>query len=423
MKPSAPEEKPVIYVKTLGGFSIKAGDREINDSRNQSKKPWCLLEYLVVFQKKEISPGELIDVIWADDPGVNPSSALKTLMFRSRKLLEPLGISPQKLLVQQRGSYAWTQDYPTVLDIDEFENICSSVLNKELPDEEALALCLKGLELYRGDFLPKSGYESWVIPISTYYHSLYQKLVYRAVKLLLKQENYSRITAICQEAVSIEPFDEEFHYYLVYSLYKDGHTSQAIEKYNHTMDLFYNEFSISPSDHFKELYKTIRSKEQGVNTNLDAIQEALKEEASGGAFYCEYPVFYDLFQLERRAIERTGDSIYLCLLTICGLDGQVPKHLILNKAMEHLNQAIRDSLRCSDVYTRYSISQYLILLPTVTADKGEMVLKRIISRFRRQYNRKDIMVEYKLQPLLPWERRKTRTPDGFYVDSSGARIE
>ena len=131
-----------------------------------------------------------------------------------------------------------------------------------------------------------------------------------------------------------------------------------------------------PSDHFKDLYKSIRSKEQGINTNLDSIQETLKEDASGGAFYCEYPVFHDLFQLERRAIERTGDSIYLCLLTIGDLDGHAPRTTVLNKAMEHLNHAIRDSLRCSDVYTRYSISQYIILLPTVAMEKGEMVMKR-----------------------------------------------
>ena len=157
------------------------------------------------------------------------------------------------------------------------------------------------------------------------------------------------------------------------------------------------------------MYKAIRSKEQGINTNLDSIQETLKEEASGGAFYCEYPVFHDLFQLERRAIERTGDSIYLCLLTIGDLDGRVPKTTVLSKAMEHLNSAIRDSLRCSDVYTRYSISQYIILLPTVTMEKGEMVMKRILGNFRRLYSRKDLVVDYKLQPVLPWER----TPAGI----------
>lgn len=350
----------------------------------------------------------MIETIWPDDPGANPSGALKTLMFRARKLLDPLGIPPQRLLVQQRGAYSWTQDIPTVMDIDQFEAVCNQVLgySGEVKDpDQLLAMCMKGLDLYKGDFLPKSEYESWVIPISTYYHSLYQKLVYKTIDLLMAREDYGAITSVCQTAIGIEPFDEQFHYYLVYSLYKDNHTSQAVDHYNHTLDLFYNEFSISPSEHFKELYKTIRSKEQGINTNLDSIQEALREEASNGAFYCEYPVFRDLYQLERRAIERTGDSIYLCLLTLVDLDGQVPKLTVLNRAMDHLNAAIRNSLRCSDVYTRYSVSQYIILLPTVTAEKGEMVLKRIIGNFHRQYNRRDLTVEYRLQPVLPWERK------------------
>ena len=406
MDTSANEAQQTIYVKTLGGFSITVDGKEISDNNNQSKKPWSLLEYLVVFQKKDISVNELIETIWPDDPGGNPGGALKTLMFRSRKLLDPLGIPPQRLLVQQRGSYSWTQDIPTVMDIDQFEAICNQVLGSA-PDggEKTLDLCLEGLNLYKGDFLPKAEYESWVIPISTYYHSLYQKLVYRTIELLLAREDYGQIPSVCQTAIGIEPFDEEFHYYLVYSLYKDNHTNQAVEHYNHTLDLFYNEFSISPSDRFKELYKTIRSKEQGINTNLDAIQEALREEASSGAFYCEYPVFQDLYQLERRAIERTGDSIYLCLMTVTDQDGQTPKGTVLNRAMEHLNSAIRDSLRCSDVYTRYSISQYLILLPTVTSEKGGMVLQRITSNFRKRYSRRDLEVEFKLQPVLPWERK------------------
>ena len=80
------------------------------------------------------------------------------------------------------------------------------------------------------------------------------------------------------------------------------------------------------------------------------------------------------------------------------------------------------SLRCSDVFTRYSISQYLILLPTVTIEKGEMVLKRIISNFRKLYNRKDITVEIRLQPVLPWKNtplgetfKKQMEPGRFHL--------
>lgn len=84
-------------------------------------------------------------------------------------------------------------------------------------------------------------------------------------------------------------------------------------------------------------------------------------------------------------IDRTGDSIYLCMLTVTGLNGKSLKTLILNKAMEHLEASIRGSLRCSDVFTRYSISQYLILLPTITSEMAEMVLKRLITNFRKVY--------------------------------------
>ena len=42
--------------------------------------------------------------------------------------------------------------------------------------------------------------------------------------------------------------------------------------------------------------------------------------------------------------------------------------------------------------------------PTVTMEKGEMVMKRILNNFRRLYSRKDLIVDYKLQPVLPWER-------------------
>ena len=90
METSAHESPQTIYVRTLGGFSITVDGKEINDNSNQSKKPWSLLEYLVVFQKKDISVNELIETIWPDDPGANPGGALKTLMFRSRKLLDPL---------------------------------------------------------------------------------------------------------------------------------------------------------------------------------------------------------------------------------------------------------------------------------------------------------------------------------------------
>lgn len=393
---------PTVYVNMLGQFSITIGDKTINDQNNQSKKPWSLLEYLITFRKREVSPNELIDLIWGDDDSANPGGALKTLMFRSRKLLAPLDFPPQNLLVQRRGSYSWTQELTTVVDIDLFEALAARGLEAKTPSDEQLNACLEALELYRGDFLPKSDWESWVVPISTYYHSLYQKCAHHAIELLTEREDYAKIVDVCQKATLIEPYDEELHYQLIYSLYRSGRQHGALDHYNHTIDMLYSEFAITPSARFKSLYKIIQDTEHGIITDLSVIQDSFLEvEMRDGAFLCEHAVFRDIYQLESRSIERTGDSIYLCLLTLSDLDGKLLEQPFLNKGMDGLNEAIRSSLRRGDVYSRYSVSQYMLLLPTATYENCEMVLKRIVQNFRKVYTRKDMMATYSLKVVEP----------------------
>lgn len=397
------EQTPLsASVSMLGGFSITIGDKTINNQNNQSKKPWILLEYLITFRNRDISSNELIELIWGDEDSTNPSGALKTLLFRSRKLLTDLDCPPQNLIIQQRGTYAWNKDLDTVVDADLFENLANMALNDCDSQEQRLACCLEALEIYKGDFLPTSSWESWVVPISTYYHSLYLKVVHMAVNLLLQNEDYSAIAEVCQKASVIEPYDEELHYYLIFSLFKDGKQRAALDHYNHVIDMLYSQFAITPSDRLKSLYKLIRDTEHGITTDLSVVQDSLAEETrQNGAFFCEYSVFKDIYQLENRSIERTGDSIYLCMLTLSDLNNILLPQPFLNKGMEALGDSVCSSLRRGDVYSRYSVSQYILLLPTATYENGEVVLKRIIQNFRKSYTRKDMNVSYSLQAIIP----------------------
>lgn len=391
-----------VYVNMLGGFSIRIGDKVINNQHNQAKKPWILLEYLITFRNRDISPTELIELIWGDEDSSNPNGALKTLLFRSRKLLTDLEYPPQNMIVQQRGTYAWNQELNTVVDADQFEALANKALNDCESPEQQLACCLEALQIYKGDFLPKSSWESWVVPISTFYHSLYLKVVHTAVNLLLQNEDYATITDISQKAAVIESHDEDLHYYLIFSLFKSGKQHAALEHYNRTIDMLYSQFAITPSERLKSLYKLIRDTEHGITTDLSVVQDSLTEETRrNGAFFCEYSVFKDIYQLESRSIERTGDSIYLCLLTLSDLNYVLLPQPFLNKGMEALGDAICSSLRRGDVYSRYSVSQFILLLPTATYENGELVLKRITQTFRKNYTRKDMTVSYSLQAIIP----------------------
>ncbi len=396
------KQESVIHVNMLGGLSISIGDREIVDQNNQAKKPWSLLEYLITFRGRDIPVEELIDLFWKDEASNNPAGALKTLMFRVRKLLEPLGYPTQELIFQNRKAYGWTKDFKTVCDTDRFEDLCLQSEAGGLSDDSRLALSLEAFSLYKGNFLPKSEWEAWVTPIHTYYHTLYQKLVSRILLLLDERKDYPTVIDVCQKTISIDPYGEDAHYYLIFALYQSGNQLMAMEHYQHVNDMFYNEFAITPSIRFKELYKLISDKKHGITMDLSTIQEILSDGSTEkGAFCCEPSVFRDIYQLETRAIERTGDSIFLCLITISNLKGELLKPAVQTRAMDELGESIRSSLRRGDIFSRYSVSQYLMLLPTATYENGEMVLKRIVQNFKKAYSRKDLSITYSLQSIIP----------------------
>lgn len=137
------EASPTVFVNTLGEFSITIDGKTVDDRNHQSKKAWILLEYLLTFRNREISPEELIELIWKDEDLSNPSGALKTLMFRARKLLTDLDYPPQMLILQQRGSYSWNRNLNTIVDADTFEALVNKGIGNEGTPEERLDACLQ----------------------------------------------------------------------------------------------------------------------------------------------------------------------------------------------------------------------------------------------------------------------------------------
>ena len=100
-----------IHVQMLGGFSITIGEVTIREEDSPSRKAWLLIQYLIAFQKREISASELVSILWRDIELSSPSGSLKSLVFRARKLLEPLPIPASSLLIQQNGTYRWNPSF------------------------------------------------------------------------------------------------------------------------------------------------------------------------------------------------------------------------------------------------------------------------------------------------------------------------
>ena len=393
-----------IKINMLGEFSIGYGGKFINDQFNRSKKLWTLLEYIIYFRKREVSQNELIDLLWPEGDEIgNPANTLKTLLYRVRAMVEELGFEDgSQLIVYRRGTYAWNPPIPCEIDIEMFDDLCNIIETADISKEERLAHMLKAIEIHKGDFLPKSELESWVVPINTYYRSQYVKLVTKTIELLQEADRDEDIINICQKAIIIDPYEEFFHHNIINSLVNIGKQQQALSHYGYVMELFFNKFGITPSEDLTTLYKKVVKTSNHTEFDLRVIKDNLQEEhVGGGCFFCEYEFFKNIYQLEARTAARTGQSVFLCLISVSGISNKKLDQKLLNKTMEKLKGVISSSLRSGDVFTRYSVSQYLTMIPTTNYENGNMVMQRILKAFRKENPKSPVILKYTLQPLSP----------------------
>ena len=243
--------------------------------------------------------------------------------------------------------------------------------------------------------MAKSAYEAWVVPLNTYYRSIYSKAVRIAIELLGEAGKLHDIIAICSKATTINPYDEFVHYSHIKALAELGDQEGAKRQYETVTHLMMNKFGITPSKELMELYETAIKTKKSIQSDIDVvISDLLEQRPVAGAFFCEYQIFKHLYQLEIRDAQRTGVSINVCLLTISGSDGELPSQNPLNKAMQRLQDCISRSLRGSDIFARYSVSQFVILLSNTNEQTGELIMKRIEKAFRHENTNKDIELNY-----------------------------
>ena len=395
------EKKHKLCIYMLGGTMLSYKGKTISDQNIRSKKFWLLLEYLIAFRNRDISQQELLDLIYPEGKSENPGNALKTLMHRIRNMLDELGYTDSRnMIVQTRGTYAWNTNMDYEIDVDEFEKLCNKGNSPWVSDDEKLDCYLQAIELYRGDFLHKASLENWAVQFNVFYRTLYSNIVHKAIELLKKENEHEKIIELCEKALNIDAFDEFLYYNLIQSLVNNNNPQAALKEYRKMANLFYREFGVNPSKEITKLYKDIIRTSKMVETDLNAVQEVLNEGSEGrGAFYCELEIFKDIYKIEVKAKPRTGETVFLCLMTLTTSGGEMPSVKLLNAYMDKLHESIRKSLRENDVFAQYSVSQFVLMLPLTTYENGAKALGRVEKAFRKQYPYCPLSIHITLQPV------------------------
>ncbi|HEX3027025.1 MAG TPA: BTAD domain-containing putative transcriptional regulator [Clostridia bacterium] len=386
-----------ISVTMFGEFTVKTGGRVLTDRFGRAKRIRNLLEYLIANRNGDSSQEKLIEVLWGDTECRDPANALKNLVYRLRNLMgTPDGMD---YIIFRHNTYAWNNELPCVVDIEEFKKAWEQGRRAE-GESEKLKAFYRAAELYQGEFLPGSSMQDWVVRMSTGFAGMFLEGVNEICRIYAAREEYEKIVEICQRAMKTNPYAESLHEKMIWAYLRSGDRQRAVFQYEYSSGFFYDKLGVKLSDRIgSAVYKTARSL-KGLETDMVVIKKDLREsDEVNGAYFCDYEQFRSAYHVMARICGRTGASVFLALLTVAPSGKKSPDNQKVSEAMQTLKGAIVSSLRKSDLVARFSSTQFILMMPSLTYENGKMVLERILRKYDQTGNIRGITVFTRLNPL------------------------
>ncbi len=388
----------MITIRLLGQFEMSIGGEKALDAFAGSRRGRLFLLYLLLNKDEDVPFAMLQQALWDDETDSVP--ALKSLASRVRKALVAADPALAECFVARKGAYRWNPAVSCTIDAYDFQRLCSAFQKVTAWDADAANVFERASALYTGDVALEDEQKSWLSAHRTYYHTMYLQMIYHAIRLLTRNNEYDSVLRVCRRALELDAMDETLRLEMMEVLAKMEPNNEVYTQYQHSAPHKAARSPLYRSDKLHSLYRQIIQADQSLGIDMDGIRRTLEDNtAPGGPLVCEYTVFRDTFQLLMRSFSRMGHPIFLGVLMVSAPQDEDVDPMILDSAMHRLLASMITNLRRGDTVTRYSPSQYALLLPNVNMETGQMVMERIRSTFYGMHFNAMLTITYKLCPL------------------------
>lgn len=393
-----------LKLQLFGRFFLTDGTVVLGEDTLHSGKLTRLLAYLLIHRDSILTHQELIEVFW-ENTSRSPESALKNLMYRLRTALKILG--EKQFICTMPGAYRWNPEIEVETDYELFEDLITRLRYPQLELEEKKAICQDVILCYQGNVSTRLADEPWLLPRVTWYQSLYMDTVKSLCEIYESEGAWNDLEQVCNKALQIDVFDEDIHCWYIRSLHGQKKYDLAISHYEKTNKLFYETMGIVSSEKLRDAFHGMMQDTGEYAMGIwEIINEAQEKERPQEVFFCDYQVFRQFYRLEARRLERLGIAEYFLLLTVrrsgnAWRKGAADAGIV--EGMDILERILRRTLRVGDVVSRYSSTQYVIMLPMCSYEASVMVAKRIKKRFTKSIGQRKLELLYELEEVCGTE--------------------
>lgn len=385
-----------LQITTLGRFEVRRGKELISREDQRLSKRWRLFQLLLSFKGQSISPDSIYKHL-ALEESVNPSEALKSLVFQLRKTLKgkKSGESCDKYIICSGGSYRFNEKSDYWLDAEEFETLCKEAREKgSVSPSEAIELYRRALSLYRGNYLDEVSNAHWTIYLKKHYRELFLEAMLETNELLRKAGMYKEAWELCEGALRIVPLDEKLHTISLQSLIDSNKLGLALIQYEEASSLF-KENNLNIPGELQQLGKTLKNRMDVDQVPEDPMQKLNNYNKKSGAVLSGFDAFTVMYQVEKNRSERREKSGFLVYLD---LRGDAPPEM-WERVGSRFQATLIESLRKGDVVCRWSPQNFLALLLNVTAEDIEKIVARLREKMPPDWEQFNLDIESRLQRI------------------------
>lgn len=369
-----------VLIQMMGSFNIINLDGEQVAHKLGSKKGSQLMQYLILSAPNPVPCETLIDALSLNRTSGNPQNALKTLVSRTRKLLNDARAGLGDVIASKHGSYAWRAIPGASADVCELEEIFDTISRKQARLPKEAQIYERAIALYAGDLYYAGANPAWIENRRVDLRKKYLSLSCDYLAYLKQQGDKERMLEVCRAAMSVDGYDKRLHVFLMDALGEAG---------------------VSGEDAADNYGAGIKNLNRAADQSIEALcDELTSHERSSRAFICSYREFMDICDMQFRFADRNGASMFIALIGVTPRSGGEFDSRRVNEVSRCLNDTLSQILRKGDAITQLAPLTYAVSLPMVDYATSRTVLERVKENFyAKNTPYKDAIFSYRTQPF------------------------
>lgn len=242
-----------LRVQTLGAFKVWRGREAIPSNGWRRESARQLFQLFMTYRHAPLDRDQICEFLWPEvEPGMahrNFKIALNTLY----QLLEPERDpgSESAFIFRDGTTYALRPNADLWLDAEAFTTLVKQAGKTDVP------LLQKAIELYRGDYMPESIYESWVAEERERLASLFLESADRLTEQLIAREQFTEAIDLAQRILARDKCWERAYRHLMLAYDRLGDRGQVGRMYQKCAQALRQELGVSPAPETQELYERL----------------------------------------------------------------------------------------------------------------------------------------------------------------------